>query len=226
MEHAESAQKHVKAGRAYDFSGLEPLVLEPSRYFRGLMTGMLRQFGFPKPHQAETPEDAFDLLRYHRMDIMFAELAYPPDGIEPGLAFVRKVRRSAEVDDPTLPIVAVTGHAEREQVLAARDAGITEFLAKPLSPDTLFHRVALVVDHPRPFVRADGYVGPDRRRFVHYEYDGPERRGSGAAFEIVGPDPEGRLAAACRDEAVWDSTASESHTAEADPHSRGASDHG
>ena len=201
MQDAAPPVGKLNADKTYDFSGLDPLILEPSRYFRALMSGMLRQFGFTKTYQAETLDDAYD-QRFQRVDLLFAELAFPPEGIGPGLEFVRKVRRSSEVDDPMLPIVAITGHAERDQVLAARDAGITEFLAKPLSPETLFHRIALVIDHPRPFVRAAGYVGPDRRRFVHHEYEGPERRGDGAA-ELAPPDPSGRLARAGRHEAEW-----------------------
>ena len=59
---------------------------------------------------------------------------------------------------------------------AARDAGVTEFLAKPITADNLFSRIAEIVERPRAFVRCDSYFGPDRRRRQAEDYTGPWRR--------------------------------------------------
>jgi DNA-binding response OmpR family regulator len=59
----------------------------------------------------------------------------------------------------------LTGYTEYRRVAEALDAGINEFLAKPISPRDLYLRIASIIDHPRPFVRARGYFGPDRRRY-------------------------------------------------------------
>jgi DNA-binding response OmpR family regulator len=82
----------------------------------------------------------------------------------------------------------LTGHSERKRVLAARDAGVTEFLAKPISANSLYHRIANVVANPRPFIKTETYFGPDRRRGVTQNYSGPERRKGGQA-EIVRQPP-------------------------------------
>ena len=58
----------------------------------------------------------------------------------------------------------------------ARDAGVNEFMAKPLTARGVLERLALVIDHPRPFIRSDDYFGPDRRRRTDPRYDGPWRR--------------------------------------------------
>ena len=58
----------------------------------------------------------------------------------------------------------ITGHTEKHRVEAARDAGVTEFLAKPITAHNLFSRIAEIVERPRAFVRCDSYFGPDRRR--------------------------------------------------------------
>ena len=59
---------------------------------------------------------------------------------------------------------------------AARDAGVTEFLAKPITAHNLFARIAEIVERPRAFVRCDNYFGPDRRRHQNDDYPGPWRR--------------------------------------------------
>ena len=47
-------------------------------------------------------------------------------------------------------------------------------------PATTGKRLALVIDHPRPFIRSDDYFGPDRRRRHDPKYAGPWRRASDA----------------------------------------------
>jgi hypothetical protein len=61
-------------------------------------------------------------------------------------------------------------------VEAARDAGVTELLAKPVTAGHLFARIAEIVERPRAFVRTDTYFGPDRRRHRAEGYPGPWRR--------------------------------------------------
>jgi two-component system, chemotaxis family, chemotaxis protein CheY len=75
----------------------------------------------------------------------------------------------------------MTGHSEKKRVINARDAGITEFLAKPISAKGLYQRVLNVVANPRPFIRTKSYFGPDRRRNTTVSYAGPERRKGGKA---------------------------------------------
>ncbi|MBU6298344.1 MAG: response regulator, partial [Alphaproteobacteria bacterium] len=91
-------------------------------------------------------------------------------------AFTREVRTSAQSPNPYVPIIMVTGHTERHRVETARDAGVTEFLAKPITAQNLFLRIAEIVERPRSFVRCNGYFGPDRRRHADETYKGPWRR--------------------------------------------------
>jgi hypothetical protein len=53
---------------------------------------------------------------------------------------------------------------------------VTEIIAKPITVQGLFSRVAEIVERPRPFVRAEEFFGPDRRRRIKREFKGPFRR--------------------------------------------------
>jgi DNA-binding response OmpR family regulator len=70
----------------------------------------------------------------------------------------------------------MTGHSEKSRVVEARDAGVTEFVAKPLTARSVLERLQAVIYRPRPFVRSAGYFGPDRRRRDEIAYNGPWRR--------------------------------------------------
>jgi DNA-binding response OmpR family regulator len=70
----------------------------------------------------------------------------------------------------------LTAHSEKARVEAARDAGATEFCAKPITAIEMLRKIGAVIDHPRPFIRTDTYFGPDRRRRADPDYAGEERR--------------------------------------------------
>jgi len=46
----------------------------------------------------------------------------------------------------------------------ARDAGVTEFLAKPVSSQMVYHRFVQIIEKPRTFVKTRRFTGPCRRR--------------------------------------------------------------
>ena len=94
------------------------------------------------------------------------------------------IRQPGANANPYVAIIMLTGHSEKKRVTAARDAGVTEFLAKPISAKGLYQRIVNVVANPRPFIKTKTYFGPDRRRNVNASYVGPERRKGGKADTI------------------------------------------
>lgn len=92
-----------------------------------------------------------------------------------GLGFTRKLRRSTW-SARKVPVITITGAATAASILAARDAGVHEFLRKPYSLKDLVRRLEAVTLRGRDWVEAVGYVGPDRRRFNSGEYAGSLKR--------------------------------------------------
>jgi CheY-like chemotaxis protein len=92
--------------------------------------------------------------------------------------FVRRLRSQEVGQNFRVPIIALATHCDLEAVARARDAGVTEFMTRPLTVSGLLSRITHVFFSPRPFVRAPGYQGPDRRRRT-LPFGGPERRKRG-----------------------------------------------
>ncbi len=101
-----------------------------------------------------------------------------------GIELTRMIRQPETSTNPYVPIIMVTGHAERRRVTEARDAGVTEFLVKPISAKALYQRIVSVVMLPRPFIKTSTYFGPCRRRTLSANYGGVERRGNGVSERI------------------------------------------
>jgi two-component system, chemotaxis family, chemotaxis protein CheY len=155
------------------FEQLKALVVEDNTHMRMLLRSLLLALGIREVLEAGCGEEAFAILRERAPDLVLTDLSMKPmDGIE----FTRAVRLSGDSPNPYVPIIMVTGHTERHRVEAARDAGVTEFLAKPITVQNLFLRVAEIVERPRPYVRCARYFGPDRRRREDDAYQGPWRR--------------------------------------------------
>ena len=105
--------------------------------------------------------DALKELKTFPADIILCD--WQMDPID-GLDFTRMVRTMSDVANPFVAIILITGHTEMSRVFEARDVGVTEFLAKPVSARTLYDRICSVVMNPRTFVRTRTYTGPYRRR--------------------------------------------------------------
>lgn len=93
-----------------------------------------------------------------------------------GCHLTRLIRPAVESTHQFTPIIMLTAYAERSKVEAARDAGVTEFCAKPVTATELYRKVSAVINTPRSFIRTPIYFGPDRRRRSIDGYGGQERR--------------------------------------------------
>ncbi|MEZ5840672.1 MAG: response regulator [Hyphomicrobiales bacterium] len=161
------------------------LVADDNTHMRRIVRSLLHGFGVREVMEAEDGANALELFNTHTPDIVVVDWAMP---IIDGLELTRLIRNPSSNANPYVPIILLTGHAERRRVIEARDAGASEFLAKPISAKSLYVRVVSTVVNPRPFVRTKSYFGPDRRRFDNPNYKGPERRGNraqGASAETM-----------------------------------------
>ncbi|MBI3503875.1 MAG: response regulator [Proteobacteria bacterium] len=158
---------------SYQLSKIKVLVLEDNGHMRKLLKGLLDAIGVREVVEASEGAAAYQAIKQNPVDFALVDWeTYPVSGLE----FTRKVRTEADSPNPFLPIIMVTGHTERERVTRARDLGVTEFLAKPISAQSLAQRIEEIVDRPRPYIRTKSYFGPCRRRKRGGIYIGTERR--------------------------------------------------
>jgi CheY-like chemotaxis protein len=140
---------------------------------RSIVGVMLNSFGIRMIREAKDGAEALESLRRWPADLAICDfLMEPLDGV----AFTRKVRNAPDSPNPYLPVVMLTGHSELHRVIEARDAGVTEFVVKPLTAKALVDRINTVIFKPRPFIRTRDYFGPDRRRKDDPFFSGPFRR--------------------------------------------------
>lgn len=157
----------------YDFSRLRVLLVDDHQPMRMILRAGLEAFGVTEIHEAMGGEEGLDIALRVLPDMAFVDWIMEPMD---GLTFTRFVRQGRRGLNPMMPIILVTGRTDRVHVIEARDAGVTEIVAKPLSFDHLYRRILSVIEQPRAFIRCPTYIGPDRRRRTPDDYRGPWRR--------------------------------------------------
>jgi two-component system, chemotaxis family, chemotaxis protein CheY len=158
---------------ALDLSRLRCLVVDDNEFMRTLLRELLHALGLKQVMECVDGEQAFKTLQTFQADLLLADLLMEPVD---GITFTKRIRLAQDSPNRFLPIIMVSGHSELQRVELARDAGVNEFLVKPVSPQSLYRHISSVILTPRQFVRTPDYFGPDRRRRQDPDYKGPERR--------------------------------------------------
>lgn len=156
----------------YDFDSLSVLVIDDSPYMRKLLAMVLRAMTVGRVTCLDQPQRALELIGRDQPHLVITDILMSPlDGV----SLTEAVRATWPAPIAFTPVFVLSGFTDREHMIRARDAGAHEVLTKPISARALYERICALIEHPRDFVRHDGYFGPDRRtgRRAH---DGPERR--------------------------------------------------
>ena len=179
---------------------LNILIVDDNPYMRVLVRDILHGFGVRNIMECNDGSAAMQELKHWPADLSFVDwMMEPLDGLD----FTRLVRTASDSPNPFLPIVMLTGHTERHRIVEARDAGVNEFLAKPVTPLGIYSRIRAIVENPRPFVRVGRYMGPCRRRKVE-DMVGEGRRESDEGNTGAAASGEDRVAAANAEGALSD----------------------
>jgi len=157
---------------SYKLDRLWVMVIDDNRHMLTLITEILRGLSIRGVTSLSDPADAFREMRISNQDLVITDHAMSPIS---GIEFVHMMRTSKDSPDRFMPVIMTTGYSDTDTVKEARDAGVTEFLAKPISARDLYLRILQVIDRPRPFIKCKTFFGPDRRR--HKEpFEGIDRR--------------------------------------------------
>jgi len=152
---------------------LKVLVVDDNHHMINIIKTILRGFEVKDFYDASNAADAFNLIRTTAFDLIITDYAMDPLN---GCEFTKLIRTAEDSPNHFIPIIMLTAYAEKSKVEQARDAGVTEFCAKPVTATELYRKVCAVINTPRSFIRTSVYFGPDRRRRKDNNYRGQERR--------------------------------------------------
>ena len=117
---------------------LNVLLVDDNQHMRAIAAAVLYSANIRTVREASDGAAAFEILRQHPIDLAIVDFnMFPLDGV----GFTRLVRNSAESPNVYLPIIMMTGHSEKKRVTEARDAGVTDFVVKPITAKAVLDRI-------------------------------------------------------------------------------------
>ena len=154
-----------------DPNELSVMIIESNPNMRSIMRGIVNDIGVKNIQEASDVEAGYKKFKEAPVDLIFTDWSDDVDA----LRFLRMVRRDEESPDQRVPIVVVSANTDLDDVFKARDTGMTEYLAKPISQKMVMSRIKSALGNPRMFIEAGEFFGPDRRR-RRLPIEGEERR--------------------------------------------------
>jgi len=167
---------------AYQFKNITVLIVDSQPAMVEMIKGVLQMFGVQKIHTCTEGKKGLRSFERYVPDLMIID--WDLDDID-GIEFTKTVRKNPR--NPYAPIIFMTAFSSEKRVTRARDSGITEFLRKPFTAQSLYKRIEAIVEKPRPFVRAPDFFGPDRRRKGDEDFEGGDKRDAATRKKKLSP---------------------------------------
>jgi CheY-like chemotaxis protein len=112
--------------------GLSVLVAEDNAIAAKVINAFLTKLGH-RVTLSKNGEECLEQVRAQRFDIAFIDLRMPKlDGLE-----LTRIYRAEEQEGQRLPIIALTANAAEDMRQESREAGMDDFLTKPVDPEEL-----------------------------------------------------------------------------------------
>ena len=134
---------------AFDYAGdvavvlhasMSVLVVDDSSPMITIMRNLLRNIGITDVDDAKDGATALAKMHAKRYDLVISDWNMEP---MTGYAFLREVRSDAALK--RTPFIMVTAESKTENVIAARKAGVDNYIVKPFNAQTLKSKIETVL---------------------------------------------------------------------------------
>ena len=117
------------------FQTINVLVVDDMESIRSVVNSCLKDIGVQKIHIAPNGDEAWKIMKSTRIDIIICDWDMPKvSGLE-----LLKLVRNAE-NHCHIPFLMLTATTEKERVVNALEAGVSDYLSKPFQPKELEYR--------------------------------------------------------------------------------------
>jgi two-component system chemotaxis response regulator CheY len=138
-------------------ASLAILVIDDSAHMRKIVRNLLLNIGVKTFYEAGDGLAGLDAIRTMSPDVVLLDWEMP---MLSGAELVRIVRSPGSFPSPAVPIIMLSGFAERWRIIESARIGANDYLVKPVSAKALRDRLTALIAKPRPMVQIGAYYGP------------------------------------------------------------------
>ena len=123
-------------------TSLDVLIVDDYKTMLRIIRNLLKQIGFENVDEAADGTEALAKLRAKRYGLVISDWNMSP---MTGLELLQAVRADAKL--ATLPFIMITAESKTENVVAAKQAGVSNYIVKPFNAETLQGKIEKVLGH-------------------------------------------------------------------------------
>ena len=116
------------------------LVVDDAQTMRRIIVNLLRQLGFTNMTESDDGTTAWEKLSTEHIDLIISDWNMPK---MTGIDLLKRVRESETYKNT--PFIMVTAEGKRENVIAAVQAGVSNYIVKPFNAATLKEKMTKVI---------------------------------------------------------------------------------
>ncbi len=118
------------------------LVVDDYQTMVRIIKNLLKQLGFNNVDEATDGQTALTLINSKSYGLVISDWNMEPMS---GLDLLKSVRSSANDNISKVPFIMVTAESKTENVIAAKQAGVNNYIVKPFNAETLKSKIASVI---------------------------------------------------------------------------------
>ena len=115
------------------------LVVDDMVTMRRIVKNILKQLGFANVEEAENGQEALQKLQTDRYGFVVSDWNMP---VMTGIDMLRAIRADEKLK--TTPVLMVTAEAQQSNLIEAVQAGVSNYIVKPFTAETLQEKIAKI----------------------------------------------------------------------------------
>ena len=108
------------------------LVVDDMSTMRRIVKNIMKQLGFANVEEAENGQEALDKLRAESFGFVISDWNMP---VMTGIDLLRAIRADDKLK--AIPVLMVTAEAQKENLVEAIKAGVSNYIVKPFTAETI-----------------------------------------------------------------------------------------
>ncbi len=118
------------------------LIVDDYRTMLRIIRNLLKQLDFNNVDEAVDGQEALAKLRAGNFGLVISDWNMAP---MTGLDLLKEVRADARLK--SMPFIMITAESKTENVVAAKQAGVSNYIVKPFNAETLREKIEKVLVH-------------------------------------------------------------------------------
>ena len=116
------------------------LIVDDYKTMLRIIRNLLKQIGFNNVDEATDGQSALEKMREKQYGLVISDWNMEPMS---GLELLQQVRADSELEGT--PFVIITAESKTDNVVAANEAGVSNYIVKPFNAATLRNKLSAVV---------------------------------------------------------------------------------